>query len=104
MVYLVSIWVVSFSVFISGCVTSRNPRKKNLPTDKLQMFYMTSYNSDRFREFVFQTKFLNIFDITVEEIEKINTDETELMKFGMKWLKFALFGEGPLSLSSPPLP
>ena len=84
-------------------VTSWSPRKKELTTDKLQMFYMTSYNLDRFREFVFQTKFLKIFDVTDEEIGKIKTDETELMKFGMRWLKFALFGEGTLRLSSPPV-
>jgi len=85
-------------------VTSRNPRKKELSREKLQMFYMTSYNLDRFRDFVFQSKFLKTFDIVAEEIERIKTDETELIKFGMKWLKFALFGESTFRLSSPPPP
>ena len=77
-------------------VTSRSPRIRELTGEKLGMFSMTSYNLDRFREFVFQTKFLKVLDIPSEVIEKIAVDDGELMKLGMKWLKFALFGEDTL--------
>ena len=57
------------------------------------MFYMTSYNLDRFRAFVFQTKFLEIFSVEPDEIETLKTDDVALMQLGMRWLRFALFGE-----------
>jgi len=79
-------------------VTSQNPRKRQLTEDKIQMFYMVSYNPDRFRDFVFKTRFLQVFRLPTEEIEQIKTDETELMGLGMRWLKFALYGENTLTL------
>jgi Fe-S-cluster containining protein len=79
-------------------VTSQNPRGRELTEQKLGMFYMVSYNLDRFRDFVFQTKFLRIFDVSPEEIQRAASPEVELMKLGMRWLKFALFGEDALVL------
>jgi Fe-S-cluster containining protein len=78
-------------------VTSTNPRLRGLSEQKLGMFYMVSYNLDRFRDFVFQTKFLKVFDVSPEETEKAATDDAELMKLGMRWLKFALMGEDTLT-------
>ena len=78
-------------------VTSQSPRIQDLTGEKLGMFYLTSYNLDRFREFVFQTKFLKVLDISSGVIGKIAADDEELLKLGMKWLKFALFGEDTLS-------
>jgi Fe-S-cluster containining protein len=80
-------------------VTSQNPRKRRIDHEKIQMFYMVSYNLDRFRDFVFQTKFLKVFRLTPEEIERISTLDVELMKLGMRWLKFALYGEKTLDCS-----
>ena len=77
-------------------VTSKNPRLRELTEQKLGMFHMASYNLDRFRDFVFQTKFFKVFDVSPGEIEKVASDEVELMKLGMRWLRFALFGEGDL--------
>jgi Fe-S-cluster containining protein len=77
-------------------LTSQNPRVRELTEQKLGMFYMVSYNLDRFRDFVFQTKFLQVFDVSPEEIQRVASNEVELMKLGMRWLKFALFGEDTL--------
>lgn len=77
-------------------VTSKNPRLNELTEQKLGMFYMVSYNLDRFRDFVFQTKFFKVFDVSPGEIERVASDEVELMKLGMRWLRFALFGEDTL--------
>lgn len=74
-------------------VTSPNTGRTELTDQKLQMFYMTSYNLDRFRAFVFQTKFLEIFSVEPDEIETLKTDDVALMQLGMRWLRFALFGE-----------
>ncbi len=85
-------------------VTSRSPRKGELTEDKLQMFSMTSYNLDRFRDFVLKTKFLKVFDLSEEDVAGIREDETVLLELGMKWLKFALYGEETLRLNPLNLP
>ena len=66
---------------------------KRLSDRQLQMYYMASYSMDDFRRFVFETSFLNRFDISQDILDRIKTDETELMAFARQWLKFSLFGE-----------
>ena len=73
-------------------IANRNARVSGLTDQKLAMFHMASYNLDRFREFVFRTKFLKVFELTPEEGEKVAADEVELMKLAMRWLGFALCG------------
>lgn len=80
-------------------ITGRNRLMGELTEQKLGMFHMASYNLDRFREFVFQTTFLKVFDVPSGEIEKVASDEVELMKLGMRWLRFVLYGEGDLMRS-----
>ncbi|TAL67384.1 MAG: YkgJ family cysteine cluster protein [Bacteroidetes bacterium] len=65
---------------------------------KLEMFYMVCYDIDRFREFVYESTFLKRFNVSKELIEKMKTDDVELLKFGFKWLRFSLFGEKTLEL------
>jgi len=81
-------------------VTSRSPRLNQLTEDKLKMFFMTSYNLDRFREFVFQSRFLKAFEIRGEEIERISEDDVRLMQLGTRWLKFAILGDDTLRIRS----
>jgi hypothetical protein len=59
---------------------------------------MASYDMDKFRKFIFESKVLEIFDIDSDEIEKIRTDEIELMKFGSKYLKYVLMLEETLKV------
>jgi hypothetical protein len=66
---------------------------KRLSDRQLQMYYMAGYSMDEFRHFVFDTSFLNRFDIPQDVLGRIKTDETELMAFARQWLKFSLFGE-----------
>ena len=74
-------------------------RKRSFPPNiKLteqakQMFFMVSYNIDKFRKFVFESTFLERFELDAETIEKIKTDEVELLKIGVNWLKGILFKE-----------
>jgi hypothetical protein len=63
-----------------------------------QMFYMASYDIDRFKRFVFETRFLNTFDIEEELIEGIKTNEIELLQFGFRWLKFGLINKDTLEI------
>ena len=73
---------------------------KALSEQQLQMYYMACYNLDDFRRFVFETTFLDKFDITQDIRKCIKTDEIELMAFACKWLKFSLFGEKTIPLGS----
>jgi len=60
---------------------------------KLKMFFMASYNLDRFRTFVFHSPFFEKFEVSEDTKLKIAEDDVQLMKFGFEWLRFALFGE-----------
>ncbi len=79
-------------------------RKKSYgPTAELgkkaiQMFFMVYSDIDRFKRFVFESSFLEKYNISDETIAKIKRDELELMKFGFDWLKSALFGAEAVNL------
>ena len=64
----------------------------------VQMFVMACYNLDRFRDFLFQSKFLEKFDLDKGTEETLRRDDLELLKFGVRWLRFALFREPVLKI------
>jgi len=65
---------------------------KDVPR-KVQMFYMASYNLDKFRTFIFDSRFFDLFQVDEELKKKLSSDDVALMKFAMDWLNFSLFGE-----------
>ena len=75
-----------------------NPGQPKLDPNKQPLIYMASYDQDRFRKFVFESKVLDIFDIDNEQVEKMKTDEIALMKFGFKYLKYILMLEETLKV------
>jgi Fe-S-cluster containining protein len=72
-------------------------RKRSFPvniklTDQSkQMFFMVSYNIDKFKKFVFESSFLDRYKVDDETLKTIKGDEVALLKFGLKWLKGVLF-------------
>ncbi len=82
-----------------GIITSQKSMgpKKDRPR-KIQMFYMASYNLDRFRDFVFKSRFFELFDVKPGLKESLASDDVELMKFAFKWLLFSLFGDKTMQL------
>ncbi len=76
---------------IIGAKTSLGPEEGI--QKKVRMFYMASYNLDRFREFIFQGRFFDLFDVSPELKEKLENDDVTLMHFAFDWLKFSLFGD-----------
>jgi uncharacterized protein len=76
------------------------PANIKLTEQSKQMFFMASYNIDKFREFVFSSSFLERYDIDAATQEKIKNDEIELLNFGMRWLKFVLYKIGDFKLKS----
>ncbi|MEW6052240.1 MAG: YkgJ family cysteine cluster protein [Nitrospirota bacterium] len=76
----------------------RNPMGKNLDSNKQAQIYTASYDLDRFRRFVFESRFLEVFDIDKDETEKIRTDEVALMQLGFRYIKYLLMLEETLKV------
>jgi len=84
-----------------GIITSpRSLGSDNDTTRKLQMFFMASYNLDKFRKFLFESNFFDRFEVVPNLKEKMTKDEVVLMRFSFEWLKFSLFGEKTLKPKS----
>ncbi len=58
-----------------------------------KMTFMALYNLDKFREFVFQSSFLERFQLEKDVVETIKADDEALLKFAFDWLNFGLFGQ-----------
>jgi len=66
--------------------------------DVLLMVQMATYNLDKFRKFVFESNFLNYFDLEKAREKVIKHDDVELLLLGFDWLKFGLLGQQTLSV------
>jgi hypothetical protein len=69
-----------------------------LSEESRRMFYMVNFHVDRLRRFIFESSFLEKYDVEEEVLEKIKTDELALLKFGSDWLQSALFGADRVKL------
>jgi len=76
----------------------RDPTGKPLEPAKQSQMYMASYDLDTFRKYVFESRFLDVFDIDASELEQIRTDDVALMKLGFKYVKFLLMLEETLKV------
>ena len=67
-------------------------RKRSFPPNiKLteqakKMFFLASYNIDKFRQFVLESTFLKRYKIDPETVETIRKDDVALLRFGINWL------------------
>ena len=66
---------------------------RQLDPGRIEMFFMAAYDLDTFREFIFSTTFVQRFDLDGALVEALRTDDHALLRFGFRWLRFALFGE-----------
>jgi len=64
----------------------------------MDMFHMACYDIDRFRRFVFETRFLELFDVDEERIAAMRSDDVELLEFAMQWLRFSLFRDRTMKI------
>ncbi len=69
-----------------------------LTPEQVEMYYMACYDLDRFRRFVFQTRFFQLFDVDEDRIDAMRRDDMELLDFAMQWLKFSLFHEKSMKI------
>ena len=57
-----------------------------------RMFFMASTDLDQFRSFIFDSSFLQTYDVDPETLEKIREDDVELLLFSYRLLASMLFG------------
>lgn len=67
------------------------PPNVKLTEKAKQMFFMVSYNIDKFRSFVFESTFLQRMPVDDATREALKTDDVALFQFGVRWLKSILF-------------
>lgn len=79
------------------------PWGKELDAKTKKMFFMATTDPDAFRRFVFETKFLEAYDVDPEFVERIKTDDEMLMKMAFDWLKSIIFNEETFALREPVL-
>lgn len=71
----------------------RNPLMEALDSNKQAQIYTACYDMERFRRFIFESRFLDIFEIEPTEVENIKTDDIALMKLGFRYSKYILLLE-----------
>jgi len=76
--------LVSHPWFIGG---------RRLDPRRMEMFFTACYDLDKFRSFVFDSTFLQRFALEPELVEQLRSDDLALLRFGSRWLRFALFAE-----------
>ena len=62
------------------------------------VFSMVAYDLDRFRHFVFETPFLEIYEIPQEVAAVLQESDSELLRFGYKYIKMVLLIEDALQM------
>jgi hypothetical protein len=73
-------------------------KPETVTDQKLAMFYMAMFDLDRFRRFISETRFLDLFEIDESRIQAIAEDDEELLDFAIDWIAFSLFQEKRMKL------
>jgi Fe-S-cluster containining protein len=81
--------IVSHPWFIGG---------RQLDPKRCEIFFTACYDLDRFRAFVFESTFLERFELDEDTVEAVRKDDEALLRFAFRWLRFALFGEPVLTV------
>lgn len=63
-----------------------------------QMFFMVSTDVERFRRFVFESRFLEIYNIPDEALELARKNDEVLLRLGFDWMKNVLFNEPTIEM------
>jgi Fe-S-cluster containining protein len=83
---------------MASWMTMGGPQGKDVPAQTKKMFYMASTDVDAFRRFVFDTKFLQVYEIDPEAIEVLKFDDIVLLQLGFDWLKNVMFNEPTIAM------
>ncbi|HEB95532.1 MAG TPA: YkgJ family cysteine cluster protein [Sedimenticola thiotaurini] len=72
---------------------SMGPTVGRPPEATLQLFFMCSFDMDRFRRFVLSENFQTTYDLEDSVYEVLEKEDLSLMQFGVRFMKQAFFGE-----------
>jgi len=67
--------------------------RRQLDPKRIEMFHMACYDLDTFRSFILESSFLDRFELEPGLAEQLKTDDEALLRFGFRWLRFAMFAE-----------
>lgn len=74
------------------------PYGKEIAARTQGMFYMLSTDIDAFRRFVFETRFLDTYQIDAATVDVLKTNDAVLLLLGFDWMKHVIFGEATISM------
>jgi len=63
-----------------------------LPPKAKEFFFMATTNMESFRRYIFESRFLDTYNVDDTTLNKIREDDFELMQFAFEYLKNAIFG------------
>jgi len=72
----------------------------SLTSQQMQMFFTACYDLDKFREFVFESTFLQRFDVAEDLVQEMRYDDEGLLRLAFLWLRFSLFGERTMRMKA----
>ena len=71
---------------------------ESLTPEQIEMYYMGCYDIDKFRRFVFESRFLELFEVDEDRAEAMRKKDDYLLDFAMQWLAFSLFKEKTMKI------
>ncbi|NQV19804.1 MAG: YkgJ family cysteine cluster protein [Rhodospirillales bacterium] len=74
------------------------PQGRDISAQTKKMFFMVSTNVEMFRHFVFESKFLDTYEIAPEALEELKTNDEALLLLGFDWMKNVMFNEPTISM------
>jgi uncharacterized protein len=64
-----------------------------LNPQQMEMYFMACYDLDRFRSFIFESSFLQKYEVEPALAAQLKSDDVALLKFSYRWLRTCLFSE-----------
>jgi len=78
--------------------TLGGPQGKDVSDQTKRMFFMVSTDVDMFRRFVFESKFLDTYEIAAEAVDELKTNDEALLLLGFDWMKSVMFNEPTIAM------
>jgi len=75
------------------------PQNIMLTEKSKKMFFTASYDAEKFRQFIFESSFLTLYNIDDKTLEKIRSDDVALLEFGFRWLNSVLFKDDAFKIN-----
>ncbi|MBN1849062.1 MAG: YkgJ family cysteine cluster protein [Deltaproteobacteria bacterium] len=89
--------------YLSSLIIQIQAQPMDIDNPQVQkMLIMSLYNVDKFREFIFNSSFLERLEVEPEILDAIRKSDEELLKFAYEWIKFGLFGKKVLWVKGKP--